>query len=250
MRVTHCYVCNRPSGFARRLGWGTFFMAVLTAGLWLLTIPFYPKRCVTCGCTEAGAARAALVSEPPTHERQLMAAYGMVAAVVLVAFILWIASRSQSASSPASQATPTENVGSQPTAPTVSRKPSRKSQMLYVAVTESTSTQADASGHVLYFSSGHLTAPGVVTSSERAQLERLQSTSKIALMCDDAQPTCMPLRPGQTYQMQTIRPGEPDYAYGYVKGTGSDVVRIYGQAPPQYGGKTANVVYVLSAAQN
>src|ERR1019366_842919 len=58
MHVTHCYVCNRPSGFARRLGWGTFFMVLITFGLWLVVIPFYPLRCATCGCTrgEAGPA--------------------------------------------------------------------------------------------------------------------------------------------------------------------------------------------------
>jgi hypothetical protein len=45
MHVTHCYVCNRPGGFARRLGFGTFFMVLITFGLWLLVIPFYPIRC-------------------------------------------------------------------------------------------------------------------------------------------------------------------------------------------------------------
>jgi len=55
MHVTHCYVCNRPSGFARRLGFGTFFMVLLTFGLWLLVIPFYPIRCTTCGCSRGDA---------------------------------------------------------------------------------------------------------------------------------------------------------------------------------------------------
>jgi hypothetical protein len=39
MHVTHCYVCKRPSGFARRLGWGTFFVLILAAGFWLLASP-------------------------------------------------------------------------------------------------------------------------------------------------------------------------------------------------------------------
>jgi hypothetical protein len=51
MHVTHCYICNRPSGFARRLGFGTFFMVLITFGLWLLVIPIYPLRCSTCGTT-------------------------------------------------------------------------------------------------------------------------------------------------------------------------------------------------------
>jgi tetratricopeptide (TPR) repeat protein len=35
MHVTHCYVCNRPSGFARRLGFGTFFTIFLFA--WIVS---------------------------------------------------------------------------------------------------------------------------------------------------------------------------------------------------------------------
>lgn len=37
------------TGHKRALGWGTFFAAVLTGGIWLLAIPFYQKRCVICG---------------------------------------------------------------------------------------------------------------------------------------------------------------------------------------------------------
>ena len=55
MFVTHCYICNQPRGFARRLGFGTFFMALITLGLWLFTIPLYPLRCTTCGCTRGKA---------------------------------------------------------------------------------------------------------------------------------------------------------------------------------------------------
>lgn len=31
------------------MGFGTFFAVLITAGFWLLAIPFYPKRCVVCG---------------------------------------------------------------------------------------------------------------------------------------------------------------------------------------------------------
>jgi hypothetical protein len=116
MRVTCCYVCNRPSGFARRLGWGTFFMVILTAGFWLLTIPFYPKRCTTCGCTEGGAARAslALADGSPRRERQLLTAYGVIGAFVLVVLLIWLAklgSPDKPASTPATH-TAVETVGS------------------------------------------------------------------------------------------------------------------------------------------
>ncbi|MBI2411627.1 MAG: hypothetical protein HYV24_00245 [Deltaproteobacteria bacterium] len=48
MKNAFCSSCNRQTGFKRALGWGTFFACILTGGLWLLTIPFYPKRCVIC----------------------------------------------------------------------------------------------------------------------------------------------------------------------------------------------------------
>jgi hypothetical protein len=44
-----CQSCQRLTGYKRALGWGTFFAVVLTAGLWLLLIPFYRRRFVICG---------------------------------------------------------------------------------------------------------------------------------------------------------------------------------------------------------
>lgn len=55
MFVTQCANCGQQRGFARRLGFGTFFMVLITLGLWLLVIPLYPKRCSVCGCERAPA---------------------------------------------------------------------------------------------------------------------------------------------------------------------------------------------------
>ena len=55
MQMLHCPNCGKPSGFKRALGFGTFFMVVLTCGLWLLLIPFYPARCINCGLTRGSA---------------------------------------------------------------------------------------------------------------------------------------------------------------------------------------------------
>ena len=49
MKDRHCHSCARVTGFGRVWGWGTFFGIVLSGGLWLLAVPFYPKRCVVCG---------------------------------------------------------------------------------------------------------------------------------------------------------------------------------------------------------
>ena len=49
METFYCPTCGRRTGFARRLGWGTFFASVITFGFWILAIPFYDKRCNVCG---------------------------------------------------------------------------------------------------------------------------------------------------------------------------------------------------------
>src|ERR1700691_1206425 len=52
MKTYPCDSCGRPTGFKRALGWGTFFMVLITFGSWLLVIPFYPTRCSVCGTTK------------------------------------------------------------------------------------------------------------------------------------------------------------------------------------------------------
>ena len=52
MVTYHCDSCGRPTGFKRHLGWGTFFMVLLTFGLWLFVLPFYPTRCSVCSTTK------------------------------------------------------------------------------------------------------------------------------------------------------------------------------------------------------
>ncbi|RLC35975.1 hypothetical protein DRH29_05420 [candidate division Kazan bacterium] len=49
MDFSYCSNCGKKTGHKRFLGFGTFFAVVLTAGVWILAIPFYPKRCIICG---------------------------------------------------------------------------------------------------------------------------------------------------------------------------------------------------------
>ena len=49
MIAVQCQSCGRVMGAKRALGFGTYFMVVITLGLWLLAIPFCPLRCVVCG---------------------------------------------------------------------------------------------------------------------------------------------------------------------------------------------------------
>lgn len=49
MLFTYCPNCKETRGFKRAIGIGTVIAIILTGGLWLLAIPFYPKRCIVCG---------------------------------------------------------------------------------------------------------------------------------------------------------------------------------------------------------
>jgi len=51
MQMEYCQTCGRKMGFKRLLGVGTILMVLLTLGLWILFIPFYPSRCISCGET-------------------------------------------------------------------------------------------------------------------------------------------------------------------------------------------------------
>jgi hypothetical protein len=53
MEMIFCPNCGKLTGYKRALGFGTFFAVLLTAGLWLFAIPFYPKRCITCGLSKS-----------------------------------------------------------------------------------------------------------------------------------------------------------------------------------------------------
>lgn len=49
MRMAYCVNCGQRVAYKRALGWGTFFMLILTLGTWFFLIPFYPLRCLRCG---------------------------------------------------------------------------------------------------------------------------------------------------------------------------------------------------------
>ena len=55
MEMIVCPNCNKLTGFKRVIGFGTFFAVLFTFGFWLFTIPFYPKRCITCGLTKSAS---------------------------------------------------------------------------------------------------------------------------------------------------------------------------------------------------
>lgn len=75
MEMIFCPNCNKLTGYKRVIGFGTFFAVLLTAGIWLLVLPFYPKRCITCGLTKSDSV--------PWYKTWRL---GLVLAVAVVAF--------------------------------------------------------------------------------------------------------------------------------------------------------------------
>jgi hypothetical protein len=51
MATMYCALCSRPVEAKRQIGAGTIILAVITGGVWLMAIPFYPKRCSICRST-------------------------------------------------------------------------------------------------------------------------------------------------------------------------------------------------------
>lgn len=49
MLFTYCPNCKETRGFKRAIGIGTWLAVIFTVGLWFIAIPFYPKRCISCG---------------------------------------------------------------------------------------------------------------------------------------------------------------------------------------------------------
>jgi hypothetical protein len=51
MSTMYCALCNRPVEANRQIGAGTVILAVVTVGISLLAVPFYPRRCSICKST-------------------------------------------------------------------------------------------------------------------------------------------------------------------------------------------------------
>ena len=96
MFQTQCANCGQPRGFARRLGFGTFFMVLITFGLWLFVIPFYPKRCSVCGCV-----RSATTIKDAVAQRSPWELIGLVV-VVLVILVAVFSNKSDDKPTPTS----------------------------------------------------------------------------------------------------------------------------------------------------
>lgn len=85
MEMIYCPNCAKLVGFKRALGFGTLFMALLTFGVWLLVIPFYPARCINCGLARSSAFWENLQNNP----RKAITASSVTALIVGV-LLAWV----------------------------------------------------------------------------------------------------------------------------------------------------------------
>jgi hypothetical protein len=66
----YCQNCGRVTGHKRAVGMGTFLGACMTLGTSLMATPFYPKRCVVCGCKTSPPERTVIPPIKPPGETE------------------------------------------------------------------------------------------------------------------------------------------------------------------------------------
>lgn len=111
MEMIFCPNCQKLCGFKRALGVGTLFMAILTLGLWLLIIPFYPVRCINCGLSR----NTAFWENLRTNPRRAITTSSIIAAIVaLLIFFLWTQAPPKEQQSQASNGTATQTQPNDP----------------------------------------------------------------------------------------------------------------------------------------
>ena len=84
MQTVYCNLCERKVGAKRAFGWGTFFAVVLTSGLWLLALPFYPIRCTVCGSDNLSEPGLKVDVPKPQKEHKYLPALLTIGAFILV----------------------------------------------------------------------------------------------------------------------------------------------------------------------
>lgn len=90
MQMLFCPNCQKRTGFRRALGFGTFVMVLITFGLWLLVIPLYPARCMTCGLQrqEAVLTNLSVWWALRTRDQKFVVGYLLLGAVLILAVLI------------------------------------------------------------------------------------------------------------------------------------------------------------------
>ncbi len=81
--ICRCMMCQRDVQTRRKIGAGSLILVLVTAGLWILAIPFYRQRCPICSGSmfsgvEQGTAVADRVAERQRKTYALLALFVVV----------------------------------------------------------------------------------------------------------------------------------------------------------------------------
>ena len=81
MATMYCGLCKRPVEAKRNIGIGSLLLALVTAGLWLLVIPLYTKRCPICKSDALSSSQGASGEMPRQKNTNWMFVGGAVLAI-------------------------------------------------------------------------------------------------------------------------------------------------------------------------
>jgi hypothetical protein len=84
MYMAYCPNCKKETGHKRYLGFGTLFAVILTGGLWLIAILFYPTRCIACGGWRRG--------KPGDLNNQIVGYLSVLAIFLVIYLFYWLVS--------------------------------------------------------------------------------------------------------------------------------------------------------------
>jgi hypothetical protein len=255
MEMIFCPNCKKLTGYKRALGFGTLFAVLLTAGFWLIAIPFYPKRCITCGLKKSDS-----VSWYKTWQLGFVVALVLIGIGVATAALLFSRTskpalmvqapnhEASASSSPISSAAVSPDIAPQPRHKTLglivpaSDIPDGEQLLkppLNITVVSTDNTTFPNGGYEMLASARFSDAFLAVGQKKGMSLDSMR-TFRFGLLCGGSRPGCLPLNTGQTYWMQFIHRGDAGYYHDQTESEDCNLAR-FGDAL----GKEATAVYYV-----
>lgn len=83
MQNLRCDQCDQMTGHKRYIGAGTIILAVVTSGIALLAIPFYPILCMKCGA-DSGTSPDKIAEREKSKQRTI----NLVVGFLILSFVI------------------------------------------------------------------------------------------------------------------------------------------------------------------